>query len=346
MQFVIERQLFLANTLEYNAEDYYIVNAELQGDFNQALFRTDGFIERVANFGQIVPAVDAPVIVAGFQPMNIAEIALYKKGLNAAQNKIVHNYLAVKYGLDITDGENSIKLYQNTEYTEALIGVGKDLYIDETTQQEHRSASGEGLQIDVRSPLAVGDYVLAAHNGAEVDDPANWKRYWNVEVTGSAPNVDLSFNFEAAGVTPPAGLSSLKLYYSNGESWTDLGLAPVGGDGKVSFAVDAIQSGQYALGVASPGTAVQAIDQSDHLSVFPNPVNEDELTLRLDNAVHGNAVIHLFDHLGRLVMERRVNKTGVILKETLSLKGLPNGFYTLSVVQNGQHRAVKKIVKQ
>ncbi|MCB0588259.1 MAG: DNRLRE domain-containing protein [Phaeodactylibacter sp.] len=343
MQFVIERQLFLSNNMEFNDQDYYIVNTELQGDFQQALFRTNGQIEKVNTFNQIIPAVDAPAIIAGFQPMNIAEVILYKRGLNAAQNLILHNYLAVKYGLDITDGANSIKLYSSEEYIEDLIGVGKDLYIDETTEQEHRSASGAGLQIDVRSQLSVGDYVLAAHNGAAVDDPMNWDRYWNIEVFGNAPNVDLSFDFEAAGTTIPGAVTNLKLFFYDGTEWVNTGLTPVLDEGKAKFAVDAIQSGLYRLAMA---VSTVDIDQSENLTVFPNPVNADEVQIRLDNTLQGEAAIQLYDNLGRLVNEKIVEKSGPMLRESLSLRGLNNGFYLLKVIQNGQYQAVKKLAKQ
>ncbi len=343
MQFVIERSLFLRSDSEFNAEDYYIINAELQGDFGQAVLRSNGAIEKVNSFNQIIPAVDAPAIVAGFQPISIPELVVYKKGLNAAQNLIVHNYLAVKYGLDIMDGDNDLKLYTNTEYTEDLIGVGKTLYLDGTTEHEHRSASGAGLQIDVRSPFALDDFVMAAHNGLAVDDPTDWDRVWNVEVIGNSPNVDLIFDFEAAGVDEPGSIDNLKLLYHDGDDWVDLELVPVPGDGTVKFAVDGLQSGQYRLGTV---VSTKEVDQSDLLRVFPNPSNGEAVNVRLDNTAQGEVQIGVYDYTGREVRAQRIEKAGPVLQTTLNLNGLPNGMYTVRVLQEGSFQAIRKVIKQ
>jgi len=341
MQFVIERQVFLRNDMEFNDQDYYIVNTELQGDFQDVIFRNNGLVEKLASYNGIIPAVDAPVIIAGFQPMNIAELALYKKGLNAAQNVIVHNYLATKYGLPI---EN--QLYSDTEYTEDLIGVGKAHYIDNVTEQEHRSASGAGLQIDARSQFNVGDFVLAAHNGAGVDDALNWNRYWNVEITGNAPNVNLGFDFEAVGMDIPTSVADLNLYHNDGNGWSDLELEASLSEGKAFFSVDALQAGLYTIGTTEPGTvAVKEIDQSENLTVYPNPV-QDEVTLRLENAMYGDVTIQIFDYMGRLITQQQVGKRTAILQQNLSTAQLTDGLYTVKVLQNGKYRAIQKIVKQ
>ena len=343
MQFVIERSLFLRSDSEFNDQDYYIVNAELQGDFGQAILRNNGAIEKINSYPDIIPSVDAPAILGGFQPISIPEMVVYKKGLNAAQNLIVHNYLAVKYGLDIVDGATDLKLYTNTDYIEDLIGVGKTLYIDGTTEQEHRSASGAGLQIDVRSPFAVDDFVMAAHNGLDVTNAGNWERIWNVEVIGNSPNIDMIFDFEAAGVDAPGSVDNLKLLYFDGEDWTDTELAPVAGDGTVKFAVDGLQSGQYRLGVI---TNTQEVDHSDLLRVFPNPTNGEALNIRLDNDVQGTIQIGLYDITGREVRAIRVDKAGTVLQETLNLNTLPNGVYTVRVLQEGSFQAIQKLIKQ
>jgi hypothetical protein len=343
MQFVIERSLFLRSDSEFNDQDYYIVNAELQGDFSQVILRSNGGIEKVNSFNGIIPAVDAPAIVGGFQPINIPELTVYKKGLNAAQNLIVHNYLAVKYGLELMEGDTDLKLYTNTDYTEDLIGVGKTLYLDGTTEQEHRSASGAGLQIDVRSPLAVDDFVMAAHNGLPVTTASNWERIWHVEVIGNSPNVDMIFDFEAAGVDAPGSVDNLKLLYYDGEDWTDTGLAPVAGDGTVKFAADGLQSGEYRLGTL---TQTAEVDHSDLLRVFPNPSNGDVVNIRLDNDAQGTILIGVYDYTGREVRAIRADKAGTVLQETLNLNTLPNGMYTVRVMQEGAFRAIRKLIKQ
>lgn len=202
------------------------------------------------------------------------------------------------------------------------------------------------MQIDVRSALSAGDFVLAAHNGAEVKTPANWERYWNIEVTGNAPNVTLSFDFAGLGMELPAKAAEIRLFYHDGNQWTDLNLTPTVDGDKLTFAVDAIRSGLYAIGADDRNTtAVQEIDQSDHLKVFPNPMNGDEVTLQMEHAAQGRVAIRLYDTMGRLLLERWVDKTGRVLTETLSLSQLPDGVYSLRLVQPGQYQAVRKVVK-
>jgi hypothetical protein len=217
------------------------------------------------------------------------------------------------------------------------------MYIDGTTEQEHRSASGAGLQIDVRSPFAVDDFVMAAHNGLPVNTANNWERIWYVEVIGNSPNVDMIFDFEAAGVDAPGSVDNLKLLYYDGEEWTDTGLVPVAGAGTVKFAVDGLQSGEYRLGTL---THTAEVDHSDLLRVFPNPSNGDVVNIRLDNDAQGTILIGVYDYTGKEVRAIRVDKAGTVLQETLNLNTLPNGMYTVHVMQEGKFRAIRKLIKQ
>ncbi|MBV6652468.1 MAG: T9SS type A sorting domain-containing protein, partial [Mameliella sp.] len=166
---------------------------------------------------------------------------------------------------------------------------------------------------------------------------------WNVEVIGNSPNIDMIFDFEAAGVDAPGSIDNLKLLYFDGEDWTDTELAPVAGDGTVKFAVDGLQSGQYRLGVI---TNTQEVDHSDLLRVFPNPTNGEALNIRLDNDVQGTIQIGLYDITGREVRAIRVDKAGTVLQETLNLNTLPNGVYTVRVLQEGSFQAIQKLIKQ
>ncbi|MEM1327939.1 MAG: DNRLRE domain-containing protein [Bacteroidota bacterium] len=344
-QFVIERQIFLGNNIEYNAEDYYIINVELQGDFGQAIYRTNGEVERVAAANLLIPAVDAPAIIAGAQPMNVAEIVMYKKGLNAAQNAIVHNYLATKYDIELTDGEMATTLYVAEDFTADLIGVGKDTYIDGTTEQEHRSASGAGLQLDVRSELAAGDYVLAAHNGAMITDNLTWERYWNVEAIGGSPTVNMSFDFVQAGAELPTSTDDLRLFYNDGNGWADLELAGSFAEGKLQFTIENLQSGQYALG-QNPPTSTNYVDRSEQLAVYPNPIGDEQLMVELINEERGEVILQVFDAFGRLVANERSVKQDEIWQTQLDLDQLSAGIYTLRLIQNGTYQAVRQVVKQ
>ena len=184
---------------------------------------------------------------------------------------------------------------------------------------------------------------MAAHNGLPVTTASNWERIWHVEVIGNSPNVDMIFDFEAAGVDAPGSVDNLKLLYYDGEEWTDTGLAPVAGAGTVKFAVDGLQSGEYRLGTL---TRTVEVDHSDLLRVFPNPSNGDAVNIRIDNDAQGTILIGVYDYTCKEVRAIRVDKAGTVLQETLNLNTLPNGMYTVRVMQEGKFRAIRKLIKQ
>ncbi|NJN28310.1 MAG: DNRLRE domain-containing protein [Cyclobacteriaceae bacterium] len=255
VQMVFNKDLFLRNDYEFKDENYYIINSELNSDYQKTLFSTNGIVEKTSNYSKIVQATDATAILGGFQGMNIAEVILYRKGLNAAQNAIVSNYLSAKYGIDLTyqGATENAKLYTNSMYFHDLIGVGKKLWIDGTTAHEHTWSSGAGLVLKSASSMAVGTFVLAAHNGMEVKTTNNWERHWNVEVSGNNPDVTLGFNFKTVGLEVPTDISAYTLYFDDGTGFADMGINGTKDGNVVNFAVAAIQEGIYTIATSKPG---------------------------------------------------------------------------------------------
>ncbi len=75
--------------------------------------------------------------------------------------------------------------------------------------------------------------------------------------------------------------------------------------------------------------------------VFPNPVTNGELTLFLSDNTEEEMIVQLFSPLGQLLRSMTISN----ISNSLDVKDLPTGVYTLQIVR-GQESVVKKIVVQ
>ncbi len=246
MQVVFNKKLFLQNDQIINTEDYYIVNAAVNGNTELASFMTNGLVENSAAFSDVLNNSHAPVIVGGFQAMNIAEVLSFNSPVNHAQTTIINNYLAAKYGLELTDGANTTNLYTDDSYIHDLIGVGKTKDLDNSTIVEHNYSSGGGLEMQGLT-LAEEAFVFAGHNGASVSSADNWERKWNIETTGDAADVKFFFDFEAVGLSSPSAAEGYVLKYDDGSGAVNLDAEPGLNDGRIVFTVSGIANGIYSL---------------------------------------------------------------------------------------------------
>ena len=199
---------------------------------------------------------------------DIAELIMYGSSLQKAQQSVVENYLAQKYGLTITPD-----LYEpgDASYTVALTGMGKES--DGTTQ-----ASCDGFVITQNGSFDNGEYLMTAHDGTEnqvhntpnVNDPeveATWQRDWYVDTTGNM-DVKLAFDFgEGINGDFPANIHNYRLMYkaSLTDSYDTLDVAGKGvqNSDQLYFAVNnsTLAEGYYTLGTVdqanSPLAGVQ-----------------------------------------------------------------------------------------
>jgi hypothetical protein len=349
MQFVIARDIFLKSIDEFNDQDYYIVNANLNSQHGLATFITDGALKSSAAYGKPVQSTHAPVIIGGFQAMDVAEVIKFNSDVNNAQTTIVNNYLAAKYGLGLDNG----LLYTHTDYLHDIIGVGQIADIAGVSSESHLLSSGGALQLSAEGFAADGDFVMAGHNGADItddNDGKSWSRFWYVQTSGNGGHVTLGFDFEAAGLeTAPA--TDYKLWYkedASAESWTNTGVAATVDESMVNFAVENIQTGYYAVGILAPGASTvdaknPALTQ-DMFTIYPNPA-KDKLTMVYENDFSGHVFITVMDVYGRVVEFESVSKYAPGLSHEINLSGLNPGFYFIEVRDSSQ-RSVKRFLKQ
>ena len=344
MQFVIARDIFLKSQDEFNDEDYYIINVSLNSKHRLASFITNGELKSSALYTKPLQNVHAPVIIGGFQPMDVAEIAMFNSDMNSAQTVLVHNYLAAKYGLGLTGGLK----YTNGDFIYDIIGIGREQDISGEGSEMHSYSSGGALLISANTFEADGDYVIAGHNGGELSDDNDaraWTRVWYVETSGNGGDVTMGFDFEAPGIASEPS-TDYKLWYKadlDDESWTDLEIT-AGLDGEIlNFMIENIQDGFYAIGIESPDFSVDVKDPmkpEDSFRVYPNPAS-DKITVELENERTGNVMISIIDVNGRRVAYESVSKQTVNLMHEIDLSSLNSGFYFIEV-RDDQQRLIER----
>lgn len=346
MQFVIARDIFLKSQDEFNDTDYYLINTFLNSKHSQAVFMTDGVLKSAAQYLRPIQSTHAPVIIGGFQPVDIAEVVFFNSDVNRAQTIIIQNYLAAKYGLDNVDHV----FYTNTNYIYDIIGVGQTIDLLDQESETHNFSSGGGLQLFAGSFTADDDFVMAGHNGAVLtddNDAKSWSRFWNVETVGNGANVTLGFDFDTDGIVNDPS-TDYKLWYKADETadWTDMSITPTLSERVLNFAVPAIAEGIYAIGISAPGVVgiidTPEISHNHGFVVYPNPARE-RVTVMLEERFSGSVDIRIKDMYGRLVASKVVVKDNAVMSHDFDLSGLRTGTYMVEVMDNHQ-RSVKLFV--
>ncbi len=192
---------------------------------------------------------------------DIAEIIVYKKGINDAERTIIENYLKVKYGITIS---NDVFQNGDASYIYDLTGVGQE------ADGNFMSSSSKGFYVEAdAATLDNGDYIMFAHNNTSnsvmtTEVPtgveARWARDWYVEKTGNQ-NATIKFDFpEGIGGQYPQNISNYVLLYRSGTTgnYSEVTATVNFGDAdQVAFDVlDAdLSSGYYTIGTKDETTS-------------------------------------------------------------------------------------------
>lgn len=128
---------------------------------------------------------------------DVSEVLVYNIGLNDAQMVIVHNYLASKYNLSISE---DYYIYNNSHGIE-LVGIGQ-----KNGESHTESKSANLLTIKDPGTLANDDYIFMGHDNADI---TSWTtseimngdtnverlaREWRIGITGTPGTVTLSID--------------------------------------------------------------------------------------------------------------------------------------------------------
>ena len=212
-----------------------------------------------------------------YTEMDFAELIIFQRALNDAEQNIVNNALGAKYELslaqnDIYDGDDNLK----GDYDYDVIGIGKE------ADGNHNQSSAAGLTIKGNSDLDQnGEYIFAGHKvqnnsliniaSASAADE-RWERTWyfnNRNVSGAASTtVDLSFDFqEGLGLTLSAANASnfILLKQTAAGSWQAVSsaTASINGD-MVSFNDVTVNDGAvYTIGLIGTDNSTFPVEMTD-----------------------------------------------------------------------------------
>jgi hypothetical protein len=339
MQYVVARDIFLKSQDAFNTNDYYVVNASLNSKHKLTAFMTNGTLKSSAMYAKPIQNSHAPIILGGFQPMDVAEVVLFNSDVNMAQTVIVNNYLAAKYNLQV---ENV--LYTNTTFIHDVIGVGRAADITGAGFETHNNSYGGGLLLSASTFTANGDFVFAGHNGVELNELSRndrWSRSWYIKKAGNGANITLSFDFDAPGIKSTPTTDYILIFKENESAQeVKLQITPTVSQNMLRFNLSNFQEGIYTL--ENMGTGTDNITTHDGFLVYPNPAT-DRVVIQMHDQFSGKVNIRILDIYGRTVRSESVVKDLNVMQHNLELSGLNAGTYMIELMSNNR-RSVKMIV--
>jgi predicted phage tail protein len=156
-------------------------------------------------------------------------------------------------------------------------------------------------------------------------------------------NDETGFKIERS-VTSGSGFTEIAQVTANTTTYTDNNLQI----GSTFFyrvrAYNSVGNSTYSNEASVVVTAVNQIDISNSLNIYPNPTT-DRLSFKLDYKKQGNFQMRITDLTGRVMVSEIWNKNTDVLHKDLELSWLAKGIYFI-YVYNEDYKAIKKIVKE
>ncbi|HET9054878.1 MAG TPA: LamG-like jellyroll fold domain-containing protein, partial [Cyclobacteriaceae bacterium] len=257
--------------------DYYIDGNESGGSYRTV----NGFKigQNIQPGGTFVIGNDQDLLNDGYEAADafsgdIAEVIVYDRKLNAAQVRIVNNYINAKYGFAITGDNYAGDTPANGNYDFAVAGIGRH---NGTTHNEANSAGF--ILTGISYSGTTSKFVIAGHNNLTNTSATvvssgfgtggavqRWNRSWFVDFSGTVTvTADLTFDLGEGinGGSPVNADNYVLLKYNTVTSLWDVSSLPttktINGD-RISFRIASANAsnddGRYTLGtldaVASP----------------------------------------------------------------------------------------------
>jgi hypothetical protein len=251
----------------------------------------------------------------------IAEQILFGERLMPVPNRIVTNYLAARYGIEL----GPLSLYHHADQPLEVIGIGM-----EGTHDRHTEAKGLS-QLHVLNPqsLSAGDYLLIGQDAGSLAmqtalypfTSARTERTFGFTETGDCGAVTLRMDASLFDQT-----SGLGIIYTTDDAFTissPLTFVPLLLQGPVlEVEIDWPSNGVFTIGY-SPSLTTDHLSQAQ-LQVYPNPADQ---TLQVELTQCDPAYAHylLMDASGRMVMQAPISQK----TERIDISNLPAGVYHL-----------------
>jgi photosystem II stability/assembly factor-like uncharacterized protein len=257
----------------------------------------------------------------------IAEHFLYSVRLMSAQNRIVSNYMAAQYGIDL----GPLSLYHHTEQNLEVIGIGRA-----TAYDKHEDAQGLGvIRISNASSMDDGDYLLIGDDEESLDFvtgtypilSSRTARTWGFTETGDVGSI--AFRVAANTFTDTQDLGIIIYEGNEFQAGVSVTFIPLLVQGPILEAqVDFPSSGVFTIGKA-PQVSVPNLSLTE-IMIYPNPASES-LRLVLRNAWPDSWSIKLHNSFGQLVLQEKFNSS----EAAVNISDLSAGVYVLDVQIDG-----------
>ncbi len=227
----------------------------------------------------------------------IGELIVSNIVYNTAQQNIVNNYLAAKYGISITNDYYD----HNLNYGYQVFGIGQD-----NLQNSHAIARGAGvIRIDNPSDMDNGEYLLIGHNGNDLswtdtnvpdNDPniRRTERIWRADDrTNSIGTIRLGADISQFDPNPFFGNSTYVLItdddgdFTNGYSMVEIVEDATSGL-YMANNIDLSNDKYFTIGIIKPTIQFTVPSDLDYESVTPVDV---EVSLNFRTSVNVTADI-------------------------------------------------------
>jgi len=302
-------------------------------------------------FTQTINNSVSPLVIARDGAMTISEIIIMNKGLNAAQEKIINNYLSRKHKIGLYF--NGYINNDNFPYNGDIIGVGRG---SSSAYHLRSSGGGLGIEADSTSLSSTNSFIFAAHNNLDSVKIKNdfINRFYYIhsqEATGDKViKGSLFFLFDSLGLTVPTAADGYKLYYSPSGSAEFTGdtvaSTPTLVGNTIKFTLDTIKTGYYALGKATKpiGLSVKNVKESGkfNATIYPNPV-QSQLNVELNTDVNSSFMLNVYNIYGSKLISK--TEPWNINLAMVNVTELPKGIYLLEIIQ-GETKKTLRFVKQ
>jgi photosystem II stability/assembly factor-like uncharacterized protein len=267
----------------------------------------------------------------------IAEHFVYSERLMSTHQRLVSNYLAALYGIDL--GPES--RYHHTAQPLEVFGIGK-----ETSYDYHAVAQGLGiLKLLNANSLDEGDYLMIGNDEGSLElvndlypfQSPRVERTWGFSETGDAGTVTVRLDSEA--FSNPEGLGLIITTDNEFMVGSSVTFVPFLIQGPALEAqVDFPENGVFTIGF-EPLLSAENLSYASAV-VFPNPV-VDQLQVSLKNAWSNSWTIQVHNALGQLVASSICSgKTGQI-----SMEHLQRGVYHVSIHVSENVIGREKVIK-
>jgi len=159
-----------------------------------------------------------------------------------------------------------------------------------------------------------------------------------------APIQGLSANFTVNGAVVDgdgnllvsSAVDAASYYLLNPKDWNATPYVPANGPFRSSDLANSNFLGARGETKPVPTIAATVPAFADQISVYPNPVTTNNLTIQFNKVPAGNYVLEMRDVLGRSVMQRKITVNGENTVQTISLnKSDAKGVYMLAVLDGG-----------